>query len=133
MMTIDKLKNLVNELCPRVNARAWGPTDTVTHTRGKNRSVQIFLPLCTQSLGLALVSVFSPSSFVLRLNNSIHFWKKFNVKITHLFPFLQTSNHKQVRESCTSRDYGNQSTENTEGSNKQDINYQIKCLSLIMF
>lgn len=91
MMTIDKLKNLVNELCPRVNARAWGPTDTVTHTRGKNRSVQIFLPLCTQSLGLALVSVFSPSSFVLRLNNSVHFWKKFNLKITQMPVFIDVS------------------------------------------
>lgn len=91
MMTIDKLKNLVNELCPRVNARAWGPTDTVTHTRGKNRSVQIFLPLCTQSLGLALVSVFSPSSFVLRLNNSVHFRKKFNLKITQMPVFIDVS------------------------------------------
>lgn len=74
--------SLVNELCPRVNARPWIYRPHWlwhSNTRGKNRSyrtVKMFLPLCTQSLGLALVSVISPLSFILRLNNSAHFGKQ---------------------------------------------------------
>lgn len=52
-----------------------GPTDSDTQKLGA-RTDKMFLPLCTQSLGLALVSVISPLSFILRLNNSAHFGKQ---------------------------------------------------------
>lgn len=107
--------SLVNELCPRVNARPWiYRPHSLWHsnTRGKNRSyrtVKMFLPLCTQSLGLALVSVISPLSFILRLNNSAHFGKQIQCQ-DNASTFYRNKSVRRARVECR-----NQSNENTAG------------------
>lgn len=106
--------SLVNELCPRVNVRPWIYRPHWlwhSNTRGKNRSyrtVKMFLPLCTQSLGLALVSVISPLSFILRLNNSAHFGKQ--IQCLFLSTFYRNKSVRRARVECR-----NQSNENTAG------------------